>query len=243
MDSQDDKKALFARRVQEALNVAGLTQKDIEDATGKQAAATVLRYVTGANLPRGDKLVELCTILKVTPNWLLGVDEWGLALVDPEPASPPAPTYADRLTAAVESLKGIVLGEGAAFNIWAHFHGLPGDERPLSEFAGDSQAIRLIGALAEEPDEQKRGIHRYELMKNDGLVVALDATDDLTVGEARYLARAIGFSGGFESPLAKSPDFYRWQLARLRASMAGDELPDAPTEVQKLLAKPRKRGQ
>lgn len=220
MDSQDDKKALFARRVQEALNVAGLTQKDIEDATGKQAAATVLRYVTGAHLPRGDKLVELCTILKVTPNWLLGVDEWGLALVDPEPASPPAPTYAAQLTAAAELVRSEI--EPDNWGTRENWAGVDGDEVRFADLPGrEPNALKLWSVLYNRPEEQWF-MPPTDVMAAPGFqeFVNAMAPEDLTVGEARYLCEAITFYGGRTgSKHGRDPDFYRQRLAELRAAM------------------------
>jgi len=220
MDSQDDKKALFARRVQEALNVAGLTQKDIEDATGKQAAATVLRYVTGANLPRGDKLVELCTILKVTPNWLLGVDEWGVEFEDLKPTEPPGPTYADRLTAAAALVRSEI--EPDNWGTRENWAGVDGDEVRFADLPGrEPNALKLWSVLYNRPEEQWF-MPPTDVMAAPGFqeFVNAMAPEDLTVGEARYLCEAITFYGGRTgSKHGRDPDFYRQRLAELRAAM------------------------
>lgn len=66
----------FGKRLAEAREARGMTQSHLARVMAT-SASVILRYEKCGQLPRTDKLYELCEILKVSADWLMGRFENG----------------------------------------------------------------------------------------------------------------------------------------------------------------------
>jgi transcriptional regulator with XRE-family HTH domain len=91
--------ALFIERLRARMDELGLNMGDVAfQAFGTHNDGTVRGYLSGRSFPNGANLLLLANVLRVSPNWLLGVDEWGVEFEDLKPAAP-----ADEIKAMVRS--------------------------------------------------------------------------------------------------------------------------------------------
>lgn len=66
-------KSEFAKRLQLALNMNRMRPVDLAAKTG-WTKGTISQYLSGRNIPRNDRIVQLSEILHVSPGWLLGYE-------------------------------------------------------------------------------------------------------------------------------------------------------------------------
>lgn len=212
--------ATFTRRLAEAMDKEGLQPGGLGQRLGHDTPSTVYAWLRGTSLPAAPLLVELAKVLGVSPNWLLGVDEWGVEFEDLKPTEPPGPTYADRLTAAAALVRSEI--EPDNWGTRENWAGVDGDEVRFADLPGrEPNALKLWSVLYNRPEEQWF-MPPTDVMAAPGFqeFVNAMAPEDLTVGEARYLCEAITFYGGRTgSKHGRDPDFYRQRLAELRAAM------------------------
>lgn len=64
----------FSRREKAARMAAGLSQNKLSEETGLHRN-TIANYEKGLQAPAADSLAALCTVLNVSADWLLGLDE------------------------------------------------------------------------------------------------------------------------------------------------------------------------
>lgn len=212
----------LAQRLEELeLDLAALAHQ----ALGTYDTSSLRRYLAAAGLPTGTNLVCLCEVLRVTPNWLLGVDRWDVPFADPETREPPPLSYAERLSRAAERLVAATVPYAPR----AGFRGSPGDEVLLRACPGANQPHRLINALYRHneahPDRCTEGDPFHLVRGSDGLVGFLESDhgQEITLGEARYLADAVRFLGGAASKKGRDPGFYRQAWMRLRQALEAEE--------------------
>lgn len=63
----------FAKRLQLALDMNRMRPVDLATKTG-WTKGTISQYLSGRNIPRNDRIVQLSEILHVSPGWLLGYE-------------------------------------------------------------------------------------------------------------------------------------------------------------------------
>lgn len=61
-------------RLRQAIELKGITQKQLCDATGI-AEASMSRYISGKRQPSTEVVIALCKELGVSADWLLGVGQ------------------------------------------------------------------------------------------------------------------------------------------------------------------------
>ena len=66
-------KTIFPKRLEEAMNDRKINARNLSKAVGLHPASTC-RYLQGKRLPRVDKVYAIAEVLKVNPEWLLGVE-------------------------------------------------------------------------------------------------------------------------------------------------------------------------
>ncbi len=217
---RDRARQLFPARLAEAMKRMGLQPGALALRLGQDVPSTVYAWLGGKQIPNSANLAELAGALNVSPNWLLGVDEWGVEFEDLKPTEPPGPTYADRLTAAAALVRSEI--EPDNWGTRENWAGVDGDEVRFADLPGrEPNALKLWSVLYNRPEEQWF-MPPTDVMAAPGFqeFVNAMAPEDLTVGEARYLCEAITFYGGRTgSKHGRDPDFYRQRLAELRAAM------------------------
>lgn len=65
---------VFAERLTRALGARQLTKKEFAEAVGYDKHS-VIQWTTAKRLPRGEAIIAICTMLGVSADWLLGLDE------------------------------------------------------------------------------------------------------------------------------------------------------------------------
>lgn len=78
---------VFKDRLQEALNMRGITAADLAKLSGIQKSS-LSRYLKGHNIPRGSAITKIAEALDVTPSWLLGYNGPIPVATKPPKASP-----------------------------------------------------------------------------------------------------------------------------------------------------------
>jgi transcriptional regulator with XRE-family HTH domain len=72
------KKSIFTQRFNEAMKKRGMRNADIVEASrlygGELSSASVAQYRTGLYIPKKEKLALIASILGVSENWLMGID-------------------------------------------------------------------------------------------------------------------------------------------------------------------------
>ena len=213
-EADEQGKKAFGRRLAAARQGAGMTQMDLSEALGYTTYSNVRRWERGEGLPGYEQIVALCRALGVTADHLLGLDG--------------RLPYAEELEAAARGLGGT-----QDWAVWEPFQGAEGDDALFADLVQErtNAAAALYAALERSPTPASA----WDLAHNEPVQRLAKEVPDLTVGEARFLAGAVRFHGGGQSPLRNSPRFYRWMLDRLRARMAGEPEPAAPAAVKRLL--------
>jgi transcriptional regulator with XRE-family HTH domain len=66
----------FAKRLKQAREARGLSQNGLAAALGGEVTQSAVSYwESGKNLPATETLRELCTVLGVSADWLLGLED------------------------------------------------------------------------------------------------------------------------------------------------------------------------
>jgi hypothetical protein len=226
MDSDTIQRARqqLSQRLAQRLEELGLDlAAAAHQALGTYDTSSMRRYLAGTGLPTGTNLVALCEVLRVSPSWLLGADQWNVELADPSPPEAPPKAYADRLSQAAEQL----VERTVPYAPRAGFRGVAGDELLLGQCPGASQPHRLINALyahnEAHPAQCTEGDPFHLVRGSDGLVGFLESEDGerVTLGEARYLADAVRLLGGASSKKGRDPGFYAQAWTMLREAVEG----------------------
>lgn len=63
----------FAERLQLALDTNNMRPVDLANKTG-WTKGTISQYLSGRNVPRNDRLLQLSEIFHVSPGWLMGYE-------------------------------------------------------------------------------------------------------------------------------------------------------------------------
>lgn len=72
MSTQNEK--IFGERLDLAIRMAGLKKGEVAKAVGV-SNSTVTNWLQGEHFPEIQALLTLCAFLKVTPNWILGIED------------------------------------------------------------------------------------------------------------------------------------------------------------------------
>lgn len=62
---------VFSKRLKDALDLRNVTQRELASRIGLTEVA-VSRYANGLRMPRADVFFEICEVLNVSPDFLMG---------------------------------------------------------------------------------------------------------------------------------------------------------------------------
>jgi transcriptional regulator with XRE-family HTH domain len=71
----EERRKIFVRRLRKAYSAAGFTSSsDFADAVGV-SKSTAAGWLNGTREPSTQKMVDICELLDVSANWLLGIED------------------------------------------------------------------------------------------------------------------------------------------------------------------------
>lgn len=71
--SNIDRYEITSKRLQDAINNAGINQQQLSDMS-EVSKASISQYINGKNTPSSISAVKLSKVLNVNPEWLMGFD-------------------------------------------------------------------------------------------------------------------------------------------------------------------------